>query len=140
MHGGLPLPNDGTREEIIVYHYLVHRQRRELTKMQQQLDERQRRAEESSRQIDERRWRADQSSERRANLSSTGGVSAAPGARQNRAGSRLNRVPSGDRDNMIRDLDLSFMTVDSKGKHGTQNSRSSPSHSTDLHVGHATSS
>jgi hypothetical protein len=39
----------------------------------------------------------------------------APGAQQNRAWSRLNRVPSGERDHLTRDLDLSFRTVDSRG-------------------------
>jgi hypothetical protein len=90
------------------------RKQKELRRLQQQLDERLRRADESSQHLNKRRRLAGESSGRRVNLSSIGGATGVTGARQNRSRSRLSQVPPGMR-NIIRDLDLPFMSVDSSG-------------------------
>jgi hypothetical protein len=83
----------------MVYQYLLHRQKRELIKIQQRLNE--------------RRAAADESSRRRAQLSSTGGTHG--GGHPRRSASRLSHVPGNERDHLVRDLDLSFMSVDAQG-------------------------
>jgi hypothetical protein len=58
---------------------------------------------------------ADASSIQRAQLSSSGAASVVAGNQKRRGGSRLSGVPEGERQNRIEDLELSFMSVDSRG-------------------------
>jgi hypothetical protein len=96
--GEVPMIEDASRHELMVYQYLLHCHRRELAKIQQRLNE--------------RRAAADESSQRRAALSSTGNTA---GGHPRRSSSRINRIPIDERDHLVRDLDLSFMSVDSQG-------------------------
>jgi hypothetical protein len=61
------------------------------------------------RQLDERR-RFVASSMSRTQLSSTGGASTGAGGHPRRAGSRLSRILANERENLVRDHDLSFMS------------------------------
>jgi hypothetical protein len=96
--GEVPMAENATREELMAYQYLLHRQRCELLKMQERLNE--------------RRAAADESSRRRAALSST---STTAGGHPRRSSSRLNHIPFNERDHLVHDLDLSFMSVDAQG-------------------------
>ena len=99
MSGEVPMTEDATRQELMAYQYLLHRQKRELVKIQQRLNE--------------RRAVADESSRCRAQLSSTGGTHG--GGHPRRSASRLSQVPANERDHLVRDLDLFFMSVDAQG-------------------------
>ena len=67
-------------------------------------------------QLDARKVAADESSKRRAKLSNMSGNSANNRGRHGRTASRLNNIPENNRgDHLIQDLDLTFMSVDSRG-------------------------
>ena len=67
--------------------------------------------------LNARKAAADESSKRRAELSNLSSNLGANNRRRNgRTASRMNNIPENNRgDHLIRDLDLSFMSVDSRG-------------------------
>jgi hypothetical protein len=102
MDGTEPVTTTATPEALQAYQYKIARSKQELEKQMALLDE--------------RRAAAASSSECMANLSRhsrTSGVS----HRNNpsRVTSRLANVPEADRENLIQNLDMSFMSIDTRG-------------------------
>jgi hypothetical protein len=91
-----------TPEELQAYQYKLARARRELEKQKIELDKRQEAASASSR--------------RRAALSRQSGTSGSSHREaRNRARSRLNNIPEAERENLVQNLDMSFMSIDTRG-------------------------
>jgi hypothetical protein len=102
MDGTEPMTTAATLEALQAYQYKIARSKRELEKQMAVLDQ--------------RRVAAVASSERRANLrrqSRTTGDSHRN--TRSRARSRLANVPEQDRENLIQNLDMSFMSIDTRG-------------------------
>jgi hypothetical protein len=102
INGTEPMTVTATPEELQAYQYRLARTRRELEKQKIALDRRQEAASASSR--------------RRAEQSRQSGTSGSNqrGAR-NRARSRLNNIPEAERENLVQNLDMSFMSIDTRG-------------------------
>ena len=102
IDGTEPMTVTATPEESQAYHYKLARIRRELEKQKNELDRRQEAASASSR--------------RRADLSRQSGTSGDNHrAARNRARSRLQDIPEADRENLVQNLDMSFMSIDTRG-------------------------
>jgi hypothetical protein len=104
------LGDDAFRDELMAHQYLLYKEKKEIRKMRQEPD----RCKE----------RADESSHQRVELSSTGNTivgaeaglgAAGAGNRNQRSSSWLNGISEGNQREMSRNLDVSFMTVDSRG-------------------------
>jgi hypothetical protein len=97
-----PMTIQATPEALQAYQYRLARTGRELEKMRQKLDQ--------------RKAAADASSERRNNLSRRSGSSANNGeGHRRRSRSRLENIPVGEWENLIQNLDMSFMSIDTRG-------------------------
>ena len=122
INGTEPMTVTATPEELQAYQYKLARIRRELEKQKNELDMRQESASASSR--------------RRAELSRQSGTSGdSHRAARNRARSQLQNIPEADRENLVQNLDMSFMSIDTGGilslrhqKLGTWRRRLSSSH------------
>jgi hypothetical protein len=102
MNGTEPMTTQVSAAALQAYQYKLSRSRRELEKLQQKLDE--------------IRAAADASSERRNNLSQHSRNSADNHRdSRGRARSRLAGIPEGERDNLIQNLDMSFMSIETRG-------------------------
>jgi hypothetical protein len=95
------LGENATRDKLLAYRYLLYLEKKEIRRMRQELDERKERANESIR--------------RRAALSSIGNSSVGAGNCNRRTSSRLRNIPKGERQEMTQQLELSFMSIDSRG-------------------------
>ena len=103
MDGTVPMTTQANAEELMAYQYSLSRVRREIQKATALLDARKAAADESS------RHRAELS-----NLSSNSGANNR--GRRGRTGSRMNNIPKNNRgEHLVLDLDLTFMSVDSRG-------------------------
>jgi hypothetical protein len=104
------LDDDATREDLLAYRYLIYKDKRELRRPRQELDARKERADASS------CWRAELSSTRNRSLGAgvAGATASGAGNRNRRPSSRLDRIPEYERREITRDLDVSFMTYDSR--------------------------
>ena len=102
LDGSVPMTTQATAEELTAYQYRFHRTKRELQKIREKLDA--------------RKAAADESSKRRADLSTMSGNSANNRGWHGRTNSRMHRILENDRgEYLIHDLDMSFMSVDSRG-------------------------
>jgi hypothetical protein len=101
LTGELPLNAQSTAEELTAYQYRLARAAREMQKQKEELDK--------------RKVAADNSSKRRAGLSAMSGTSHNNGQpRGHKSRPRMPNIPANDR--VIRDLDMSFMTMDTRGR------------------------
>jgi hypothetical protein len=103
IDGTEPMTTTATAEELQAYQYRLARARRELEKQKVELDRRKAAASESSR--------------RRAELSRQSGTSGGDSHRaaRNRARSRLQHIPEAEKENLVQNLDMSFMSIDTRG-------------------------
>jgi hypothetical protein len=91
-----------TVEELQAYQYRLARAGRELEKQTEVLNK--------------RREAASASSRRRADLSRHSGTSGdSHREARNRARSRLQNIPEAERENLVQNLDMSFMSIDTRG-------------------------
>jgi hypothetical protein len=102
IDGTEPMITQASAAALHVYQYKLYRARRELQKLQQKLDE--------------RKAAADASSERRANLS-THSRNSADNHRDHRgrSRSRMAGIPEDERENLVQNLDIYFMSIDTRG-------------------------
>jgi hypothetical protein len=102
INGTEPMTVTATPEELQAYQYRLARTRRELEKQKIELDRRQEEASASSR--------------RRAELSRHSGTSGdSHREARRRARSRLQNIPEAERETLIQNLDMSFMSIDTRG-------------------------
>ena len=103
MDGTVPMTTQANAEELMAYQYSLSRVRREIAK--------------ATTLLDARKAAADESSRRRAELSNLSSNSGANNrGRNDRTMPRMNNIPENNRgEHLIRDLDLTFMSVDSRG-------------------------
>jgi hypothetical protein len=102
VNGTEPMTTQASAAALQAYQYKLSRARRELEKLQQKLDE--------------RRAAADASSDRRANLSVHSRNSAdSHRDHRGRARSRMAGIPEAERENLVQSLDMSFMSIDTRG-------------------------
>jgi hypothetical protein len=102
MSGAEPMTTQATLQALQAYQYKLARFRHDLEKTQQELDK--------------RKAVADASSERRANLSRQSRTSGnSHRDARAKARSRLAGIPEQDRENLIQNLDMSFMSIDTRG-------------------------
>ena len=104
ISGGVPMPEDASREELMAYHHLLKQAHDQMHRTRVEFDE--------------RRQQADESSERRRQLSSTRQSSSSRRtlvSKDHEHRSRVHRMPRASRREMTRNLDSSFMTVDPTG-------------------------
>jgi hypothetical protein len=101
MSGVEPMTIHATPEALQAYQYRLARTRLELEKMQQKLDE--------------RKAAADASSKRKNNLSRRLGSSANNGEGHRRSRARFENIPEVELENPIQNLDMSFMSRDTRG-------------------------
>jgi hypothetical protein len=102
MSSAKPMTVHATPEALQAYQYRRVRTGRELEKIKQKLDQ--------------RKVAEDASSERRNNLSRRSGSSEnnVEGNRR-RSRSRLENIPEGERENLVHNLDMSFISIDTRG-------------------------
>jgi hypothetical protein len=102
MDGTEPMTTTATAEELQAYQYRLARAGRELEKQTAALNR--------------RREVASASSRRRADLSRQSGTSGdSHREARNRARSRLQNIPEADRENLVQNLDMYFMSIDTRG-------------------------
>jgi predicted nucleic acid-binding Zn-ribbon protein len=102
MDGTEPMTTTATAEELQAYQYRLARVSRELEKQTAALNRRQEAASASSR--------------RRADLSRQSGNSGdSHREARRRARSRLQNIPEAERENLVQNLDMSFMSIDTRG-------------------------
>ena len=102
INGTELMTTQATAAALTAYQYKLSRARRELEKLQEKLDA--------------RRAAADASSERRANLSAHSRNSADNQSNhRGRARSRMAGIPEAERENLVQNLDMSFMSIDTRG-------------------------
>jgi hypothetical protein len=102
MDGTEPMTTQVSPAALQVYQYKISRSRHELEKLQQTLDA--------------RKAAADASSELRANLSQNSrNLADNHRDHRGRARSQLTGIPEGERDNLIQNLNMSFMSIDTRG-------------------------
>ncbi|KAK1616450.1 hypothetical protein QYE76_021967 [Lolium multiflorum] len=102
MNGTEPMATTATPEELQAYQYRLARAARELEKQTAELNRRKEAASASSRR------RADLSRQSR-----TSGDSHREA--RNRARSRLQHIPEAEREHLVQNLDMSFMSIDTRG-------------------------
>ncbi|KAK1677859.1 hypothetical protein QYE76_038707 [Lolium multiflorum] len=102
MDGSEPIATTATVEELQAYQYRLARAGRELEKQTADLNRRKEAASASSR--------------RREDLSRHSGTSGdSHREARNRARSRLQNIPEAERENLVQNLDMSFMSIDTRG-------------------------
>ncbi|KAK1664818.1 hypothetical protein QYE76_052977 [Lolium multiflorum] len=102
MNGTEPMNTTATVAELQAYQYRLARKGRELEKQTAELER--------------RRAATSVSSRRRAELSRHSGTSGDNHRDgRNRARSRLQNIPEADRENLIQNLDMSFVSIDTRG-------------------------
>jgi hypothetical protein len=102
IDGTDPMTVTTTAQELQAYQYRLARARRQLEKQKIELDRRQAAASASSRRRDE--------------LSRQSGTSGSSHREaRNRARYRLQNIPDAERENLVQNLDMSFMSIDTRG-------------------------
>ncbi|KAK1611608.1 hypothetical protein QYE76_035281 [Lolium multiflorum] len=102
MNGTEPMATTATPEELQAYQYRLARAARELEKQTAELNRRKEAASASSRR------RADLSRQSRTTGDSHREA-------RNRARSRLQHIPEAEREHLVQNLDMSFMSIDTRG-------------------------
>ncbi|KAK1685575.1 hypothetical protein QYE76_046423 [Lolium multiflorum] len=102
MNGSEPMATTATPEELQAYQYRLARAARELEKQTAELNRRKEAASASSRR------RADLSRQSRTTGDSHREA-------RNRARSRLQHIPEAEREHLVQNLDMSFMSIDTRG-------------------------